>query len=185
VTNTMHPIFLDCCAREEGRYSVERPWVSRGYRYATNGMICVRQATADAETPNPANSIGVTIYPDASIIGWERDLYQATPAPLPAIPDRPLLKWQSCNVPDGCDGGYHPVKAIMRAGDVLLQARFVRILNRHGATAYAGLKGYRMRFEVAGGIEGIVMGVTPSYVDADEIYTAERYIEALSAHGEP
>lgn len=49
----LHPIFTDCCAKENTRYAIARPWVSGGFVYATDGIICVRQPSDGPDSPQP------------------------------------------------------------------------------------------------------------------------------------
>lgn len=39
----LHPIFASCCAKEDGRYKISKPFARGGFVYATDGRRAVRQ----------------------------------------------------------------------------------------------------------------------------------------------
>lgn len=66
-TKVLHPIFVDCCANQNGRYTVDRSFVKNGWRYATDGRIVVRESTDELETKVP---LDCPPFPDCSSLAW-------------------------------------------------------------------------------------------------------------------
>lgn len=174
----LHPIFNDCVARYESRYSMMTPWVAGGYRYATDGRICVRQKTNDPNTPTKSGEK----RPDPATLDWRREKFSDIAAVLPAIPDHPLWGYSEC---DACEGGWYTKRAAMEVGTMLLDNHFIRILIRHGAVCYVSRDSKMCYFQVRDDIDGIVMGIYRDHFPANEIYTVERYIEELKTQRKP
>lgn len=56
-TTQQVPDITPFCAEEAGRFLIERPWVKDGWRYATDGCVCVRvPAPGEPDTPSPLES---------------------------------------------------------------------------------------------------------------------------------
>jgi hypothetical protein len=105
----IHPIFEDCCAKNNtvvAKFRADVPWIKDGYLYATNGHVAVR-------TPMPLmNSTGD--FPPASTLNWNASDYldEAIELSEPG----PLLDRSKCKACDGkgnvdkkvctsCEGG--------------------------------------------------------------------------------
>lgn len=77
-TTTLHPIFAECCAKEDGRYTYTAPFVRDGYLCATDGRILVRIKSDAAPTAGDT--------PPISDLGWDRASFRDVPLSLPPIP---------------------------------------------------------------------------------------------------
>jgi hypothetical protein len=51
------------CANEIGKYLMTRPFVKDGWRYATNGHVCIRVRAAMAEDDQPGPEDGGALFP--------------------------------------------------------------------------------------------------------------------------
>lgn len=187
----IHPIFMDCVGKENVRYAIAHPWVSGGYRYATDGRIIVRQRTDEPDSPE-ADGIK---YPPAKNLGWDRAKYAADPLTLPDIPDEDIVKEcprcagmgrRDCDMGhdhecDSCEGeGEHVETCWFEVGPVLLASPLVRIINRHGAKVFSGGTDKPVRLELElWGIEGIVMPGSRPDCNTKRIWTASRYCSAV------
>lgn len=171
----MHPIFRDCVAREPGRYSLTEPFVISGYIYATDGRICVRQKT---DLPDTTREDGRE-YPPVGGLSWAS--LAGEPAPLPSIPDKPV--WKVCICCERCVA-WTSRRAVLAFGEVLLISQYIRILLRHGATAFAAKAGEPVRFVIGEEIEGLLMPIN-SAPNCPEVWTPEQYAQAAIDGGEP
>lgn len=172
----MSDLFSECCAKESGRYMMAAPWVAHGFRWATDDRVCVRQPTTEADTMGG-------LFPPVLTLDWDKSAYPIGPVELPEIPDVAIM--DECCECEGsgkdfaieklaCDdcGGTGRVERFvgMRIGksEVLLQAKYIRLLRRHGCRVWRQRGSSLMtpiRFEADGGIEGIVMPCAYSPID--------------------
>jgi hypothetical protein len=167
--NELPQIFRDCVAKEDGRYSISKPFIAGGYIYATDGRICVRM-------PVPPDGIdgldASTKNPDPSTVGWEGP-FHADASPVPELtPDETKdcvccggQGIHRCEVECAdCDGtGEITEINATPVGICLLGNNYLRILAANEAAIYMRKDGKRERVvRFAGdGWDGLLMPRTP------------------------
>jgi len=179
----IHPIFADCCAKEDSRYAMQSPWIAGGYRYATDGRIIVREATTEPDTSHETNRRS----PDPTQLGWNKARLVELKLPT-SIPDPMLVKCLDCmNWPkkerqhcETCNGTetileYNPYLYSFdrrhQARVAAIGAHYLRILIRHNVKSIERVSDQMFRFRlggtvfplgiIRGGIVGLVMGCNP------------------------
>ena len=80
MTDTIHPILAECCARENSRYAMAALFRFGPHVCATDGRVAVRQMT-DAEVP-PV----IADFPPIGDLGWDRTRASIGLAPEPPAP---------------------------------------------------------------------------------------------------
>jgi hypothetical protein len=144
---TTQEILRACCAEESTRFCIDNPFVQGDYVVATNGHIAARLPVGKCDWLETLHSNGEKVPPIMSL-PWDGKQMPAIPLPrVPEVP--PMVKCDRCDgyKTHSCDcghshkcgdcGGKGVVPASERAinaGDVLLAACYVRLLQTFGVT---------------------------------------------------
>lgn len=170
MTDTLHPIFLDCCAADNSRYAIDAPFRDGPYIYATDGTICVRQ-----RNPTPLNT-DRTPQPGV-LFGRFAQWADLQPHPLPHIRMTPRRAACGCNEGSvecnlgrthtclDCRGsGLREVdEEAVAVGPLYLRPRYVRLLWAHGVREIRADEANPTKpilFQL-GDIEGLLMTCPP------------------------
>jgi hypothetical protein len=167
-TTTIHPLILTCCAKEDGRYAITKPFTHDGFVYATDGHIIARMR-GECE-PNDR------LLPPVISLPWDRALYSDKPLVIP--PDVPPfktdIKCERCNgngaysmdggpeLPcDYCMGSgtidAEPVSIYL--GPVIVSNKYLTLLQPYGAKLYAPkvcVTTSPAYFTADGGVDGLL-----------------------------
>lgn len=161
----IHPIFQQCCADEGGKYGIDKPFVQRGYLYATDGRIVVRMKSTEASDNG--------MFPACHDLPWNAE-YESEPIEIGDIPE----PWKvGCgnaedhhlfNEDDGdmncpeCGGtGLSQVEiGVEVAKEIGLGIGYLWKLRAHGALIFAPINTNHTRpvcFKIGENIEGLLM----------------------------
>lgn len=100
--DTLDPIFADCVADEDGRYTLTEPWIRQGFIYATDGRIAVRQPITQPDTTDygsPANA--GQMFDDSKLTGKAITLPDIGPEPSAICTDCKGRKPKKCGTCHG------------------------------------------------------------------------------------
>ncbi len=85
------------CDYEDGRYALTTPWVKGGWRYATDGRICVRTPTTEPDSPK-YNEDGLKRPDAAGLFSRFPDSgFYELPATLDEETSRDEDAWRECD----------------------------------------------------------------------------------------